>query len=71
MQSHCDGEVWGLAVNPSNPDIVITTGDDNTIRAWNIRERKCVGSGPIDPQKGQERRPGYGASTLATTTPNQ
>mmetsp|Transcript_25746 Transcript_25746/g.4328 ORF Transcript_25746/g.4328 Transcript_25746/m.4328 type:complete len:158 (+) Transcript_25746:1027-1500(+) len=42
MESHCDGEVWGLAVNPANPDIVVTTGDDNYIRAWNIRERKCI-----------------------------
>lgn len=34
MESHSDGEVWGLAVNPSNPNQVVTSGDDNKIKVW-------------------------------------
>jgi WD40 repeat protein len=32
MESHSDGEVWGLAV--VNNDVVVTSGDDNRIKAW-------------------------------------
>ena len=39
MESHSDGEVWGLAVVDS--DTVITSGDDNQIKAWSVSERKC------------------------------
>jgi len=34
MESHSDGEVWGLAV--ANKDTIITTGDDNQIKGWSI-----------------------------------
>lgn len=71
MESHADGEVWGLAIDPMSPNQIVTTGDDNKIRVWDINQRKCVSSGTLDPQKGQERRAGQGASTLAHTTPNQ
>lgn len=29
MSSHYEGEVWGLAVAANNPEIFLTTGDDN------------------------------------------
>ena len=32
MESHSDGEVWGLAVIDS--DTVVTSCDDNKIKAW-------------------------------------
>jgi microtubule-associated protein-like 6 len=71
MESHSDGEVWGLAVHPTQNNIVVTTGDDNKVRSWDFKARRCVGSGTLDNAAGQERKAGYGASTLASTTPNQ
>lgn len=38
MQSHNDGEVWGLALDECN---VYTSGDDNQVKCWNPMERKC------------------------------
>ena len=40
MQSHSDGEVWGLAVIDS--DTVLTSGDDNQIRVWSVSNRQAV-----------------------------
>jgi len=71
MESHCDGEVWGLDINFSNPNLITSAGDDNKVRTWDITQRKCVGSATLDANKGPERKAGYGASTLASTSPNQ
>ena len=71
MESHCDGEVWGLDVNLANRGYITTAGDDNMVRTWDIMSKKCVDSSILDPNKGQVRRAGYGASTLAATSPNQ
>jgi len=38
MQSHNDGEVWGLAQNGSD---ICTSGDDNQVICWNVAERKA------------------------------
>lgn len=46
MESHCDGEVWGLDV--TTPGVVVTTGDDNSVRSWDIAARKCKGKGTLD-----------------------
>lgn len=70
MESHYDGEVWGVVVDSTN-HLVITTGDDNQIKVWNSEQRKCVGTGTIDKTKGPQRKAGSGASTLATTGTNQ
>ena len=32
MESHSDGETWGLAVSG---DHIVTSGDDNKIKTWN------------------------------------
>jgi WD40 repeat protein len=37
MESHSDGEVWGLAI--VDQDTVVTTGDDNQIKAWSVSKR--------------------------------
>lgn len=70
MESHSDGEVWGLAVDYTN-NYVLTTGDDNAIKVWCPTNKKCIGRGTIDKEKGEERKAGYGASTMARTPPNQ
>ncbi|OMJ95047.1 hypothetical protein SteCoe_1580 [Stentor coeruleus] len=70
MESHNDGEVWGMAVDSAN-GLVVTTGDDNQIKVWNVAQRKCVGTGTLDRTKGDMRKAGFGASTMATTGVNQ
>lgn len=37
MESHSDGEVWGLSI--ADDKTVLTTGDDNKIKAWNVSKR--------------------------------
>mmetsp|Transcript_28773 Transcript_28773/g.28462 ORF Transcript_28773/g.28462 Transcript_28773/m.28462 type:complete len:257 (+) Transcript_28773:867-1637(+) len=71
MESHCDGEIWGLALSPTNVNIVVTVGDDNAIKVWNMAQRKCVKTATLEENPGPPRRPGEGASTLATNSPNQ
>ena len=34
MESHSDGEVWGLSL--ANQDTVLTSGDDNQLKAWSV-----------------------------------
>jgi WD40 repeat protein len=71
MSSHFDGEVWGLAVSAASPNIVVTTGDDNTINVWDTTQRKRIGTAVLEAQAGEERKSGAGASTMAITRPNQ
>lgn len=40
--SHFRGELWGLAMHPSNTDIVATVGDDSTLRFWSISKSKLI-----------------------------
>jgi WD40 repeat protein len=39
MQSHNDGEVWGLALDDS---CVYTSGDDNQVKKWDPFTRTCL-----------------------------
>ncbi len=45
MESHSDGEVWGLAVIDS--DTVLTSGDDNQLKAWSVSKRECISRGIV------------------------
>jgi len=71
MHSHFDGEVWGLAVSAASPNLIISAGDDNSVNVWDSRQRKRVGTIQLEAQGSEERKAGAGASTLATTKPNQ
>ena len=43
LHSHFQGEVWGLAVHPTDPDVVATAGDDCTIRIWSLSTHTLLG----------------------------
>lgn len=62
MESHSDGEVWGISV--INNDIVVTSGDDNKLKTWSISKRQCIARGTIHTQARKVKR--GGASTLST-----
>jgi WD40 repeat protein len=71
MESHCDGEVWGLAMSPAEENIFLTVGDDNHVKVWDMVHRKCLNSKVLETVPGPQRRAGQGASTMATNSPNQ
>lgn len=48
MESHSEGEVWGAALDPKDSKMLITTGDDNKIRCWDLSQRRCVTTGIIE-----------------------
>ena len=37
QQSHFSGELWGLAVHPTDPDIYATAGDDGLLRIYSVK----------------------------------
>ena len=67
MESHHEGEVWGL--NTPDENHVITCCDDNKIKTWNIAERKCVNTGKISSES--RKAPKGGASTLSRLPASQ
>lgn len=60
MESHSDGEVWGLA--PADDNHIITSCDDNKIKLWNIATRKCEVTATISKESRKAQR--GGASSL-------
>lgn len=66
MESHSDGEVWGLTVAGDN---VITSGDDNKIKVWNTKSRKCEFTGKIS--DAARKAPRGGASSLTELPDSQ
>ena len=42
LSSHSQGELWGLAVHPTNPDLFVTVGDDSSLRIWSIKKQKML-----------------------------
>lgn len=67
MESHSDGEVWGLA--PAGDSHVLTSGDDNKIKAWNVNSRKCEATGKISSDT--RKAPRGGASSLTELPDSQ
>ncbi len=67
QESHCDGEVWGLAVTDNAH--VVTCGDDNLIKCWDIDQRRCVQTGKICSEARKTKR--GGASSLTKMADSQ
>jgi len=70
MQSHSDGEVWGLEVSQNDPNILVSSGDDNKLKVWDASRRECIKTSILERTPGEKRKSGQGASTLADTPPN-
>lgn len=67
MESHSDGEVWGLA--PADENHIVTSGDDNKIKTWNVANRKCVVTGKVHSASRKAKR--GGASSLTELPDSQ
>lgn len=64
MESHCKGEVWGLDLIEDYEEVfVLTSGDDNQAKVWNVDKRKCENTAIISKKK--REAPKGGASTLS------
>ena len=48
MESHSEGEIWAAGLDPKDKNMLITAGDDNKIRCWDLSQRKCVNTGIIE-----------------------
>jgi WD40 repeat protein len=48
MESHAEGEIWGAALDPKDKKMLVTTGDDNKIRCWDLSQRRCISTGIIE-----------------------
>lgn len=69
MSGHGTGEAWGLALSPDGNNVV-TSGDDNKVINFDVKNYKHVAHGSVNDKKGRKYRIG-GASTLSSYPPNQ
>jgi WD40 repeat protein len=67
MESHSDGEVWGLGL--ASKTHIVTSGDDNKVKSWNISTRKCESTGVISNES--RKAPKGGASSLTELPDSQ
>jgi WD40 repeat protein len=61
MESHSEGETWGLAIVGS--EAVVTSGDDNQLKLWNTSNGTCTATTIISNENRKAKR--GGASTLS------
>lgn len=71
VQGHFDGELWGLAVDPSGTGEYATAGEDNQVSVWSIKGHKRLRTAVINPKKGPKAKKKTGASTMSLHPPNQ
>lgn len=67
MFSHCDGEAWGLGIN--GDDSFVTSGDDNQLIAWSMKNRQSVNRGEICDENKKPKK--GGASSLTDYAPSK
>jgi len=67
MNSHCEGEVWGLACSPDGK--VWTSGDDNKVMCWDPSTRKMDKCMKVSDRVAKAKR--GGASTLSKMPDSQ
>jgi len=67
MDSHNDGEVWGLANKDDN--CIITSGDDNQVLIWDHEARKCVKKFGVSSRSAKAKK--GGASSITTKPASQ
>mgnify|MGYP003386685088 CR=1 FL=1 len=48
QECHYNGELWGLCVHPTDPDLFVTAGDDKTIRVWSITNKRLIRKAVLD-----------------------
>ncbi len=41
-KGHGEGELWSLAISPIDPEVFATASDDQTVRIWNLREKRLI-----------------------------
>jgi hypothetical protein len=41
-QAHSSAGVWALDAHPTDPDLMVTCGDDRTLRLWSVKGHKQV-----------------------------
>ncbi len=58
---HAEGEAWGLGISDDGKYFV-TSADDNTIKTWDFKSRKCIAQGSISEYN--KKAPAGGASSL-------
>jgi hypothetical protein len=72
MNSHCDGECWGLEViHLDGGEIrILTSADDNRILAYNLKKRGCIVEGKVSLKKvSKASKKKAGASTMSSMPP--
>jgi WD40 repeat protein len=69
MKTHWTGETWGLGICPKT-GLLITSGDDNLILAFDPKTKTVVSSATVSDAPGRRKKIG-GASTLSLLPPNQ
>jgi microtubule-associated protein-like 1/2 len=67
MKSHCDGEAWGLGI--VDDDCFVTSGDDNQLFTWSIKDRKAICCGEICDEDKKAKK--GGASSMTQYSPSK
>eukprot|EP01006_Ploeotia_vitrea_P044073 TRINITY_DN66802_c4_g1_i1.p1 TRINITY_DN66802_c4_g1~~TRINITY_DN66802_c4_g1_i1.p1 ORF type:complete len:807 (-),score=500.45 TRINITY_DN66802_c4_g1_i1:110-2446(-) len=70
VAGHFDGELWSLAVHPTNNDLFATAGEDNRVFIWDAEKRAVVSHSVISTEKGKKRRRTR-ASSSTSEAPNR